>query len=647
MIKISISEKIMRQTTVKKNGNIILFLFWGLTCIYSTGYAQKVDMRNIKTGYTIPDEAYCDQPFVVKTDDGAWLCVLTTGKGNEGAYGQHIISQRSYDKGKTWVDKVDIEPADGPEASYAVLLKTPGGRIYAFYNHNTDNTRAVRGDDPPFKNGVVKKVDSQGHFVFKYSDDNGKTWSANRYDIPVRLFAIDKNNPYQGSIRYFWNVGRAFIYKGAAYVPLIKVGGFGDGFFTSSEGVLLRSDNLLKIKDMDQASWATLPDGDIGLRTPAGGEPIAEEQNFSILSDGSFFCVYRTTDGFSAYTYSRDGGHTWDPPQYMRYDNGRLIKHPRAANFAWKCENGKYLYWFHNHGGRFIKENPDRPNSSYYDRNPVWIAGGIEADSPKGKIIRWTQPEILLYDDDPIIRISYPDLVEEDGAYYLTETQKNIARLHKIDKSIFEMLWNQFDNKVKTNEGVLLNWTNHSKTATNSIKAVNLPVLCIRDEARIDKAALSTGNGFTIDIDFSAAKVKEGQILLDARDSSGLGWELRVNDQKALELMINDGQIQAVWACDQDMMPVNKNHYVSIIVDGGPKIISYVIDGVLDDGGDARQFGWGRFSPFLKTANGGKEIKIAPNFHGTINELTLYNRAINVSEAIGNYRAYMDLHSKN
>ena len=128
----------------------------------------------------------------------------------------------------------------------------------------------------------------------------------------MRAFEIDKKNPYQGKVRFFWNVGRAFSHKGAAYVPFIKVGGFGDGFFTTSDGALLKSEDLFKVKDPAKAHWTTLPDGEIGLRTPLGeGGPIAEEQSYTVLSDGSFFCVYRTIDGYAACTYSRDGGHTW------------------------------------------------------------------------------------------------------------------------------------------------------------------------------------------------------------------------------------------------------------------------------------------------------------------------------------------------
>lgn len=264
----------------------------------STNPLYGQDTRNIKTGTVIPDETYSDQPYIVKTNDGAWLCVLTTGTGHEGASGQHIISERSLDQGKTWIDKRDVEPNDGPEASYAVLLKAPSGRIFVFYNHNTDNIRAVKGDNPPYQDGLVKRVDSQGYFVFKYSDDNGKSWSDKRVTIPIRNFEIDRKNPYQGKIQYFWNVGKAFSYKESAYVPVHKVGGFGEGFFTSSEGALLQSPDLLTVKDPAQAKWNTLPDGEIGLRTPPKeGGPIAEEQSFSILSDGTFFCVYRTIDG--------------------------------------------------------------------------------------------------------------------------------------------------------------------------------------------------------------------------------------------------------------------------------------------------------------------------------------------------------------
>ena len=70
-------------------------------------------------------------------------------------------------------------------------------------------------------------------------------------------------------------------------------------------------------------------------------------------------------------------------------------------------------------------------------------------------------------------------------------------------------------------------------------------------------------------------------------------------------------------------------------MDGGPKIITFVVDGVLGDGGDQRQFGWGRFSPTLRTPNGAETLRIAKS----VQSLRLYNRALRTSEAVGNFHA--------
>src|SRR4051812_35250925 len=86
---------------------------------------EVADSRNIRAGRPIPDEGYCDQPYVVLTDDGQWLCVMTTGRGVEGQAGQHIVATRSADHGRTWSRHVPIEPDDGPEASWAMPLKVP------------------------------------------------------------------------------------------------------------------------------------------------------------------------------------------------------------------------------------------------------------------------------------------------------------------------------------------------------------------------------------------------------------------------------------------------------------------------------------------------------------------------------------------
>jgi hypothetical protein len=597
--------------------------------------AQPHDPRNIATGSIIPDEGYADQPYVVKTADGAWLSVITTGPGKEGASGQHVVTRRGTDRGGTWHAPVDVEPSLGPEASYAVLLRVPYGRVYVFYNHNTDSVRRVIADNPPYADGFARRVDSLGHFVFKYSDDHGRTWSAQRYDVPMRDFAIDRRNPYGGKLKFFWNVGKAFTHQGAGYVPLHKIGGIGEGFFTSSEGVLLRSDNILTERDAAKVRWETLPEGDIGLRTPAGGGPVAEEQSFSVMSDGSFFTVYRTIDGHPAASYSRDAGRTWAPPEYLRFDDGRLVKHPRAANFAWRTANGKYLYWFHNHGGRFIREHPRRRAIAYENRNPVWLAGGIEADSPRGKIIRWSQPEIILYDDDPLVRMSYPDLIEDDGKYFLTETQKDVARVHEIGPALLEGLWTQFDSKTAAAAGLLLDL---AAPLSASVRAPALPAF-LRRSSRMDYGREDLRAGFSVDLWVRFASLASDQILIDNRTREGQGFALRTTENRAVEIVLNDGTTENRWSSDPGTIVSGKPRHIVAIVDGGPKIVTFVIDGKLCDGGEARPFGWGRFSPHIESANGAPELRIGARLDGEILRLRMYNRYLRTSEAAAAFRA--------
>jgi hypothetical protein len=544
---------------------------------------------------------------------------------------------RSRDRGRTWESIVPLEPADGPEASYAVALKVPGGRIYAFYNHNTDNVREVKREDK----GVYKRVDSLGHYVFKYTDDHGHTWSAQRYPVPVRDFATDRHNVYGGKLRFFWNVGRPLILGDAAILVLHKVGAMGAGFFAQSEGAFLKSRNILTERDPARITFETVPDGDIGLRTPAGGGRVAEEQSIAALSDGSLYCVYRTTDGWPASAYSRDGGHTWTPPAYKTYTaGGRRVKHPRAANFVWRCGNGRFLYWFHNHGGPFIAamqaDLSGVTGNPYNDRNPAWLMAGIERDTPQGKIIEWSQPEILLYDDDPYIRMSYPDLVEDGGKFYVTETQKNVGRVHEIPAALLAGLFGQFEARTVARTGLALELpAKPGQSLPREAAMPKLPEFSLRDTKRADYGGADLRAGFSMELRFALADLAPGQVLLDSRDGQGRGVLLATAAGGALRIVLHDGRSESAWESDGGSIRVGVAHHVVVTVDGGPKIITFVIDGVLNDGGLARQFGWGRFSPHLRTPNGAAQAKLAP----ALSALRVYTRALRTSEAVGNYRA--------
>lgn len=391
-------------------------------------YNQPVPPVDIASGREIPSEGYCDQPYVVTRPSGEWLCTMTTGRAREGSRGQHVVAIRTGDRGRTWSEPVDIEPADGPEASWVMPFITPSGRVYAFYTYNAADLREVIADTEYARH----RVDTLGEYAFRYSDDGGRTWSP-RHVIPVRETAIDRANPYGGRVRFFWGVGKPVDVGGAMMLGFAKVGRFGEGFMAESEGWFLRCENILTETDPDRLRWQTLPEGDRGLRSPGG--PVADEANLTSLSDGSLFCTYRTTDGHPCHAYSRDGGRTWTPPEYMTtHPGGPKVPHPRAANLVRRLDGGpwagRFVYWFHNHGGR-----------GYEGRNPAWMMGGVERDSPRGKVIHWGRPVAMLYDRDPSVRISYPDFVWDDGRLYITETQKTVARVHEIPEGLLASLW--------------------------------------------------------------------------------------------------------------------------------------------------------------------------------------------------------------
>ncbi len=591
------------------------------------------DWRNIATGWTIPDKEYADQPYLVKCDDGAWLCVITTSDGHEGATSQQVVATRSTDFGRTWSPLIEIERVGPPESSYVTAVKVPSGRIYAFYNYNRDNVREVKRID----GRMEKRVDTLGYFVFKYSDDHGLTWSSERHEIPIRETEIDRENIYGGRIRFFWHVGRPLIHEGAVYVTLHKVGDFGPTFMSRSEGAFLRSDNLLTERDPKSIRWETLPEGDVGLRAPEGA--IAEEQSIVALSDGSLFTVYRTETDHPVHAWSRDDGRTWTEPAFMTYGPGaRKVKHTRAANFVWPAGAGRYLYWFHNHGG-FTYHN---------QRNPAWLAAGHEVDTPEGKAIAWSEPEILLYDDDMLVRMSYPDFLEDDGRFFVTQTQKTIARVHEIPAEFLELLLRQHTIAEVARGGLLYE---------SGPDAVRAPLAVPRPELPPLRRSQGEGGGFTLDLRLRLDSLAPGQTVVEARDAEGNGYALTTTDRGTLQLslrgpfgpdrrsdfaaaVIEDlGIAEASWDCDPGRLEPGRWHHVTVIVDGGPKIIAFVVDGELHDGGDRRQFGWARFPRELRHVNFGEKLRLAPRFEGELRDFRLYDRALRTTEAVGNWRA--------
>jgi len=567
---------------------------------FASPASSQGDWRNVLNGFVIPDEGYCDQPYVVVTRQGHWLCTLTTSPGREGEKGQHIVATISTDQGRTWSSLVEIEPAGQREASWAVPLMVPSGRVYVFYTYNGDDIRELRGR--PIR------ADTLGWYAYKYSDDGGRTWSP-RYRLPLRITACDRNNDWQGAVQLFWGIDKPEIVGSDVYFAFTKLGRY---ILELGEGWVFHSDNILTEPEVARIRWQLLPDGEHGIRAPEFGS-VQEEHNLVAFSDGTLYCVYRTTLGHPCESYSRDGGKTWSKPQPMRYTpGGRKIKTPRACPMLWRTKEGKYLFWFHNNGHTWF---------DHWARNPVWITGGVERDGA----IHWAEPEILLYDPNPKAGMSYPDLIEQDGAFWVTETQKTVARVHPIDRTLFEGLWNQANNRTISRTGLLLDLTNEQ------LRISDIPI-----SGKLD---LGQSGGLTVDLWIEFATLEAGQVILDTRTPNGVGFALSTTPQGTVQIELNDGASKVVADCDPGILLPARLHHIVVSVDSGPQVISFVVDGQLCNGGEKRVRGWHQYSEKLGDITGSGNGRIAAEFQGRIKRLRVYNRFFRTSEAVAHFRA--------
>lgn len=572
----------------------LLFVMGGVA--QTTG--QSRDWRNIANGSSIYANGYIDQPYVVVLPDGSWLCVFTTGSGTESTPGQHIVATRSHDKGKTWSTPVDIEPSSGPSASWATPYLTSFGRVYVFYDYNGDHVQTLDGKP-------IRHNSEMGWYCYKYSDDQGATWSE-RFRLPMPKAPVDYHNDFKGSVQLFWGIDKPIRF--GDHQMIFAFTRLGKYVQSDGEGWFYRSPNIDVEKDAHKLQWDLLPKGEVGIRNPAYGS-IQEEFNTVPLNNGDLFCMLRTTMGFSANSYSQDGGETWTMPIAATYTPGgtQLLKNPRACPRVFKCSNGKYLFWFHNQGSK-----------GYQGRNPVWISGGIEKN---GKLY-WSQPEILLYDTDLKVNgMSYPDLIEQDGQFWFTETQKTTARVHPVDRSLLEGMWTQADNQSAYKQGILFHQQTDKPGQSYALKG--LPGL--------------KDGGFTLDLWLSVPDNRPDLTLVEALDEEGKGFSLSTTGKQSLRLTLTDGRTISSWESDSAALSPNQLHHVAFVVDGISGIISVVIDDKLCDGGKYRDYGWGRIDPALNRLSNDNTLSLHTG--PGLKSVTIYDHYLTTSQCIGNYRA--------
>ncbi|GAB3940715.1 hypothetical protein GCM10028805_02940 [Spirosoma harenae] len=557
----------------------------------------KIDNPTLKSrdadySKTIFSASYVDQPYTVVLPSGKWFCVLTLGVAAEGSDGETVKYSISENKGISWSMPKVVESDTLRSASYAIPYLAQNKRLYVIYNFNGDNVRQL--------NGKKIRNDMLGWCCYRYSDDEGKTWSS-RYRIPIPVTKADTENDWQGKVQMFWSVAKPIRTKDGMYFNFSKIKKY---VIDDSEGWVMFSPNIDYENKAENIIWKMLPGNDTGLKTEALGR-WQEEHNMVELSDGTLYCVFRTGMGYAGYAVSSDKGTTWSTGAPITLEDGTTLRHPRACVRIWKCKNGKYLLWCH--------------NNSQGLRNPAWIMGGVEQNGS----IKWSQPEVILYKKDRKGQLTYPDLLEDNNQYWITVTHKDKATISQIDPYLLEAIWSQGTVKDLVKDNLAFD---HIKDRTNFLQKVTVP--------RLDQG------GFSIEIKLKFNKFNYGEILVDNRSLDSLGRQkgivVLVGKEQNLILQLNNGIEKLYLNTDINGMQANKIYNVGFVVDGDAGIISSTINGKLC----SKAYTYTGWQPLRNNdidINSNANVKISSTFSGTINAVRIYNRPLLTSELMSNF----------
>ena len=288
------------------------------------------------------------------------------------------------------------------------------------------------------------------------------------------------------------------------------------------------------------------------------------------------------------------------------------VKHPRAANLIWKTDEGKYIYWFHNAG-----------SCEYENRNPAWICPCYEADTPEGKTLEFGQPEVLFYHPSPKMTFSYPDLVMVDGHYAISETQKQIARLHVMPDEFMSKVLDQDKHNYRL-EGI----------SKDELIASGLPKQIYIKQNKNDledwgEIVSGAGTSLIFEGVFSA-----NEELFSAIDGSGNGLSVKLDGEGRI-LCYMGSTIANFTLQGSIKIADGKKHHFAWINDGASRVSYLVVDGIFDNGGKERICGWCYIPSQIDKIDAVKTATVSDS----VERLELISRFVYTADAIADYRA--------
>jgi len=388
------------------------------------------------------------------TPKNTWIACWTQG-GYESNPDQRVVVARSLDEGRTWGSEIVIEEADEHYRvpAWIVSYAVPNtGRVYVFYWYNF--------------NGVPLR--DAGDIFFKYSDDDGLTWS-DRFRVRVPKTAMDDDI---GDI-HGWNFGQprilptgqvmmtyAKIKRSSLYPqgwrlndhnewvsepgtdmatkPTDEQGGSPNDWYT--EVFFIELSNILTENDPTRLKFRFLPEGDEGLWVPypETDRHFGQEGTLVGLSGDRLLCVFRSRLGHPFYSISADGGATWSEPDVLRLSpGGKPFNQPCAPCPISKLPDGRFVFLFHN----------AKPEGwGWSPRDPLWMTIGRETPGlTENAGLHFTQPRVVVYNDGvpggPFkdFEIGYPQFYQFGGKNYVAYANKTCQlRINAVPDVLLE-----------------------------------------------------------------------------------------------------------------------------------------------------------------------------------------------------------------
>ncbi len=355
----------------------------------------------------------------------------------EGRPDMRMVFARSPDGGHTWEKPLTIAgPSEGKDdtARWGFPLVSSSGRITVLYNRY-----AGRHDVAYSTTGVMAGI---------FSDDDGQTWSAEQQILMPRTI-WDHPDPEVPCNWIVWQKperlshGKYF----AGFTRWVTPGLFGrkrlDAWWAMpSITEFLRFENLDQDPEPRDLEISYFMQNEAALQAGLRGHPevpVLQEPSIVPLPDGRLFCVMRATTGSPYYSLSFDQGETWQPPLPLRQNDRSLpLLHPISPCPIYAIAPGEYLFFFHNHDGRFGSWTMMDSN---VHRRPVYFLRGQFRPGARQPI--WFSEPNFFFDNEGV------SLLRADLSLYTSTTPTDEGLIFWYPERKFFLLGKEF-----TREGI-------------------------------------------------------------------------------------------------------------------------------------------------------------------------------------------------